>query len=286
MNKTVVRRERDPHGLYGRPRNTDSYDRDLNPVLEAATNVDLEVLHDIIVGRDTNDLTSHKAYKNHHPDHRQYADLIANEIREFGGNTFRNIFRSGGPAYIEVARDVAKYLKVKVSDDDDIETIEAAILSMIIMASLDDMPEETRAAVMAEIGRKELAVAAGPVLAMAVQAVLRAGGFASYKLMLIATNYVVKAAIGRGLAFAANAALTRALGVAIGPVGWAATGAWTIITLGDPAYKVTVPSVIFVAWLRVAQTSVKCDNCGAMTRTGEHCSECGTEFPKHTRQGH
>ena len=261
------------------PRNTDTYDADLNPVLEKATNEELQILHDIIVDRDTEDLTSHGAYKRLHPDHRRYADVIADEIREFGGNTFRNLVRGEGPDYIDVVRDVAKLLKAPFSDDAEIEVIEHSILTTIITKSMGEMPQEARAALIKSLGKTKLSVA-GPVSAMAVQALLRTGGFASYKLMLIGTNFVVKAALGRGLAFAANTALTRVLSIAIGPVGWVATGLWTVISLGDPAYKITIPCVVYVAWLRAKQNSVECEKCGALSAGGgKYCTECGAELP-------
>lgn len=34
-----------------------------------------------------------EAYKAHHPNHVMYADLIASELRTFGGNFFANIAR-------------------------------------------------------------------------------------------------------------------------------------------------------------------------------------------------
>jgi hypothetical protein len=78
------------------------------------------------------------------------------------------------------------------------------------------------------------------------------GGFATYQLAVIVANAVARALLGRGLSFAAGAALTRALGVVLGPVGWIASGAWLAIDLAGPAYRKTVPAVIQVAALREA----------------------------------
>ena len=256
-----------------------NYDADLNPVMEKASNEQLAVLHDIIVDRDTEDLTRHPVYKESYPDHQKYADVIADEIREFGGNTFRNLVRGEGPEYIEVVRDVARKLDAPFGEHHGVVEIEHSILTTVITKSLKEMPDEERRALLDGLGKSNLSFAGG-LSAMAVQGLLRAGGFASYKLMLIVVNTVVKAAIGRGLVFAANTALMRVLSVAIGPVGWAATGLWTVISLGDPAYKITIPSVVYVAWLRASQNAVDCGKCGAMLDNSfAFCPECGASMP-------
>lgn len=115
---------------------------------------------------------------------------------------------------------------------------------------------------MSESDRKEFAKLAGfnaaktlsseGVMA-AAQAAFTTGGFASYQLALMVTNGVSRALLGRGLSFAANAALTRTLGVISGPIGWVVTGAWTAIDLAGPAFRVTLPAVIHVALLRKKQ---------------------------------
>ena len=66
-------------------RNTDDYDDDLNPILEKASNEQLQPLVEIITGAFSNFLEIEEAYKAHHPNHVMYADLIASELRTFGG---------------------------------------------------------------------------------------------------------------------------------------------------------------------------------------------------------
>lgn len=39
-------------------------------------------------------------------------------------------------------------------------------------------------------------------------------------------------------------------GLAVGPIGWAITGLWTAISLAGPAYRITIPCVCHVAYLR------------------------------------
>lgn len=75
-------------------------------------------------------------------------------------------------------------------------------------------------------------------------------GFLMYRMATVVANAVAKQLLGKGLTFAANAALTRTIGVLAGPIGWIITGLWTAIDLAGPAYRVTVPCVIHIAYLR------------------------------------
>jgi len=48
----------------------------------------------------------------------------------------------------------------------------------------------------------------------------------------------------------ANAVLMRVIGTFAGPVGWAVTGLWTLVSAAGPAFRVTVPCVCHIAFLR------------------------------------
>ncbi len=76
------------------------------------------------------------------------------------------------------------------------------------------------------------------------------GGFKSYQLTPIVINAAMKAMIDRGLTFAGNAALTRVAAIMTAPIEWVITGLWTAIDLAGPAYRVTIPAVIQIAFLR------------------------------------
>ena len=58
----------------------------------------------------------------------------------------------------------------------------------------------------------------------ALQIAIRASGFLAYKLALIVANAIARAILGRGLALATNAALTRGIAVFAGPIGWVSRG--------------------------------------------------------------
>lgn len=262
--------------------NTDIYDKDLNPILDndKTTNEHLGVLHDIVMSKLSETLSIEDAYKRHYPNHKKYADLIAKEVRDFGGNSIANVFRGQGPPYIEIVCDVAKAVKAPFSRADTIDQIESSILATVLAKAFDGMSKEEQADLLDQIGRPNWSASKAASVA-AFQAVFNAGGFASYKLMLIAVNALVGGVIGRGLPFVANAALTRVMGIAAGPVGLAATTLWTAFQFASPSYKVTIPCVAYIAMLRKSHTALHCSNskCNAVVDGGfRFCPECGGEI--------
>ncbi|MEX6315002.1 hypothetical protein AB6G19_16160 [Providencia manganoxydans] len=50
----------------------------------------------------------------------------------------------------------------------------------------------------------------------------------------------------------------RVMSILSGSIGWAMTGLWTAIDIGSAAYRVTIPAVIQVAFLRT-QRAAKLD---------------------------
>ncbi|HEY5122933.1 MAG TPA: GTPase, partial [Ignavibacteria bacterium] len=84
-----------------------------------------------------------------------------------------------------------------------------------------------------------------------LQIAIRIGGFKSYQLAMIVANGLVKQIMGRGLALAANAGLARAISVFAGPIGWAISAIWALFDIAGPAYRVIIPAVIYIAYLRL-----------------------------------
>lgn len=232
-----------------------TFDHDLE-FLKSCSSEDLAPLIDILIKdkdgdyRYTEGLTKSPLYQQNAPNHAAYWDLIAEEIQRFGANTIATLFRSGkGVSYREVLLDVCKKAKVKHTENAPAEAIEQALLLMVLTDSLERMSPEDLKDVIDGLGVVPTELAA-PAVAAAVQAAVALGGFVPYKLAPMVANAVVRAAVGRGLALGANAALNRAIAVAAGPIGWVATGLWTAIEVAGPAHRVTFPAVIQVAYLR------------------------------------
>jgi len=257
-------------------KNTSVFDKNLNPVLEIATDEDLGTLVAYVSDKVSEDLTGHDVYKAHEPKHSIYADLIAKEIRDMGGNSFANVWRGEGPLYHEIVCDVADKMKAPYNKIKSIEDIENSILETILSTALEHMSDDEKEKLLAEMGGKA-GLSKGGVATATFISIFRAGGFYSYQLTLIIANQIAKAILGRGLMLTTNAGLMKAASILTGPIGWAITGLWTAVDIAGPAYKVTIPCVIHVAMLRKKLNSLNCNKCEAVLpdTTMKFCPECG-----------
>lgn len=196
-------------------------------------------------------LTQEDNYKKHYPDHKQYWKEIAAEIQCFGGNTFVNMFRGGGVSYKEVLCDVCDKMKVNYNKDSSTKKIEQNLLMKILEDALEKMSPEEIEKLGKELGLENTAKLTSQSLTAIFLAVFRAGGFKSYQLTLIIVNAVLKVLIGRGLPLVGNVILVRIANILTGPIGWVITGLWTAVDIAGPAYRVTIPAVIQIAYLRM-----------------------------------
>ena len=228
----------------------------LAPLLRKCSNEDLEYLVNFIKEKAdfTETLTASPGYRAHYPNHSMYVNEIAHHIRLFGGNSMINVFRDEGPPYKEIVQDVAKKLGVDYEYYDWVERVEMKILLKTLKDAFDKMsPAEKNEIIKAfeQEGAENLDFRAGfPMSAMLAQLAVKSSGFLAYQVAVIVANNVAKAVLGHGLKLATNAALTRAIGIFAGPIGWVITGLWTAISAAGPAYRVTIPCVCHVAYLR------------------------------------
>lgn len=224
--------------------------------LKDCSSEDLDTLVQILIKdkdgneRLTEELTSSERFKQHNPDHRLYWDAIAAEIQCYGSNTFVTILRGGeGVLYKEVLINACNKMKVNFNKNASVEVIEMNLLMKILTDSMENMTPEELETLVKELDLKTTNFTKQAVIA-AVQAGIKFSGFAAYKVALIVANAVAKAVIGRGLSLAVNAGLARSLSILAGPIGWAITAFWTLLDIAGPAYRITMPCVVQIAFLR------------------------------------
>lgn len=195
-------------------------------------------------------LTGTDEYKRHHPDHQQYWQAIAAEVQTFGANSFASVLRGGkGVTYRELLCDACDNMKVNYSKKTSTENIELNMLLKVLETSLSEMsPDELNE--FASGMEIELTNPTPELILMAIQIAIRASGFAAYRLAVVVVSTVAKALLGRGLQFGAFVLLTRAISVLAGPVGWALSSLWLATDLAGPAYRITIPSCLFIAYMR------------------------------------
>lgn len=283
-------------------------DEDLS-FLELVDNEDLDILVKYITTgkngetRFTEELTNNPRYIANQPDHKKYWDLVAAEVQCFGANTFATLIRGGeGVLYNEVLTDVCKKLKVNFNKNSTVENIERNLLLKVLEDSMDKMTTDDLKEVVNSLKLKTTNFSKQAIMA-AMQVAIRQGGFASYQIAVIVANSVAKTIIGRGLGLAANASLTKALSLFAGPIGWALTAVWTAVDLAGPAYRVTIPSVIQIAYMRAKMENnmseeqnmddpddggnsviIQCPSCSRKNRVTvsklkvSKCGECGSKL--------
>lgn len=230
---------------------------ELISILECADNRDLRTLCDIITlgksgtPRISDSLTKSAVYRHNYPDNMPA--LIPGMVRElgfYGSNSVINLFKGEGADYPAILRKVARRLKVSFRDSQPDELIEEYMLQKLF----DDMSERLTDAdlrtMAREFGIKPLRYSRQAIIA-ALQIAIRRGGIYGFTWSMNVANVVARQAIGRGVAtFASGTFLSRSLSILAGPIGWALTAAWTAYDIAGPAYRVIVPAVIQIAYLR------------------------------------
>ena len=177
---------------------------------------------------------------------------LASELQCYGGNTLLNLFRHGhGPSYESIVYDVCKRMGVKgISRHDTAEDMERKLLVAVSTKAIGEMSEEQVRSIMEECGIEGYDYSrAGLVAAIiALQIINR-------RVFIAVINSVMRMLgrilLGRGVMMAGAGVVSRGIGVMCGPIGWIILGGWTAWDMMGPAYRVTVPAVIQVAYMRV-----------------------------------
>jgi uncharacterized protein YaaW (UPF0174 family) len=260
-------------------------DHDLIELLTSASVEDLGILVDYITncgkGRISLDnevmskLIAAKATKSFSDADRQ---LIASEIQLFGGNTLVNLMRRGkGVLYREILDDVADHLKVERHKSDSAVAVEKGILMCVAARAWERMSSSEKNELAMSLGIGNLGPGAAALAA--VLAAIQSAGVASYRFAAFAAQSIANQVLGRGVAFGAAFAPVQRSGAMLGPIGLAITGVWTIADMASPAYRVTVPCVIQLAYMRQKQQSRACAKClTANHAKAKFCSQCGEKL--------
>lgn len=202
----------------------------------------------------TENLTFSEKFKQYYPDHHQYWDEIAEELQLFGGNTFMNLLKGNkGVFYKEILCDVCDRLKVNYNKKSDVMLIEQHLLMKILTDSLEKMSPEEIKQLAAELGIEHQKILTPQAISTVFWAIFKAGGVKSYQLTFTLANLILKA-LGHppilakfGIIAAPNPILTKLL---FGPIGLTLSAVLTVIDIAGPAYRITIPAVIEVAYLR------------------------------------
>ena len=231
-------------------------DEDLN-FLGELSNEELEPLLDLLMfDKDnkkifTEQITSDVRYIKNTPNHSAYWDLIAEEYQKFGANSIVSLFRKGkGVTYKEILCDVCDKMKVNYNKKSKTEDIERFLLQKILVESINKMSTEQIKEISNELDLNVSQYTHEAVI-IALQFALSNSLILYRGLAIVIFDSIIGQVISRGgIIVTTNILGSRLLSFFAGPIGLCVTGAWTILDIAGPAYRVTIPATIMIACLR------------------------------------
>ena len=121
------------------------------------------------------------------------------------------------------------------------------------------MSEDERKAFFAWFGIVYAGAATSAMIAL--MNVVGKSGAASQGLTFLVAQALAKSFVGRSLTMTTTSPVLTGMAPFLGPVGWALTGIWTAFDLASPAYRLTVPCVVQVAYMRQKLSESQCNSC-------------------------
>lgn len=205
--------------------------------------------------------------------------FLVKRISELGANSIANIFRTGeATGYLSILEQVERACRsrgarhdvkalIRLDDANGLEgrtksesnnqniqeaciELEDEILAYVAEEIYRVLTPEQKQKVNADLERIARNVLGNPcALALGAGGMLSVaslGGFGTYTLM---STLLHTASLGT-LSFGAYTTASSVLSVVLGPVGWAALGAYSLFALGSPRFKKMLPVVVAVALIR------------------------------------
>jgi uncharacterized protein YaaW (UPF0174 family) len=231
-------------------------DKDLR-FLSSCENEDLRVLCDILTHdrlgniRVTEQLTSTDEYNRNYPEDMLFlVPQISNELLKYGSNTLATFWHNEPDSYETVLRRVCKQMDVRTVEQDSVAKMEHNLLTTLCQDTLNKMSERELRLLANENGIPDKTLTRQALTAALLMAV-RTSRAVLTRIAARVIQYIVELITIRGVATAGIETATRAVGGALGPIGWIALGAWTVYDITSPAYRVCVPAVLQVAYMRL-----------------------------------
>lgn len=225
--------------------------------LKQAANEELLVLCDIVTKekdgtfRTTETLTETQPYRRCYPNNiKGMLPELIHEFRLFGGNSILNFFRGEGPDYPEILRDVAYRYNVSFNNATaQDEYIEILLLSKFINIALDAASNDELRQMMYEMKVHASRFNRQNTI-LELQKLWTSGSVVGFKLMSTVTSSVLTQLTGLTIGAVAGVTLSRLSMIMLGPVGFILSSLYCAMDIAGPAYRVTIPAVIQIAYLR------------------------------------
>ena len=237
-------------------------DKDL-AFLATCKNEDLRTLCDILTHdkkgelRLSEQLTNSDAYIHYYPERmNMMTKEISEELRKYGSNTVKTLYRRGeADSYDTILRRVCKKMDVEIVCDESVQEMERQLLTNICEQATSQLSDEELRNLAEEAGipHKNLK---RQMLTYSIMMAIRHNSYLFARLVNFVTMRIAYLLLGREIFMMGMGTLGRYVGMAAGPIGWAALAGWTISDIASPAYRVMIPAVILVASMRFRQTAL------------------------------
>lgn len=278
-------------------------------LIESAAVEDLDVLVDYITdegqGRLTLDSSVCSALiqaKNTAKYSSQIRKDIEREVLMFGGNSLANLYRglinetSMGRvvgsvlpdvdktiAYDTLVKDVANRVGAKHRANEDIIGIENTILLTLFKHAFERLSQPERDKVLKDLGVTSISMLSGGILIGATATYIASAAAIQLSLPVatVVASAMARQMVGRVALGGVGVVSTPTLATLLGPIGMVVSALWTIASLSSPAFRVAVPCVVQIAYMRQkylsAATTKPCPKCAALNMiSAKFCTECGT----------
>lgn len=239
-------------------------DEDLE-ILATADNNDLQILVEYLT-RNKNgeklineELTSLDKYKSDPNNPRSYWQEIARELQLYGSNTLVSLGRGKGVLYREILCDVCDKMKVNYNKTSDIGILELNLMEKILTDVIENMSVEEikefvnmlelnidNYSLISVIGTIRTEIMKGGDFALEISRML---AYETAQSTLPTSTLPTLATVG---ALTGGFAISRGIASFLaGPIGVALATVWTAVDAAGPAYRITVPCAIQIAYIRI-----------------------------------
>ncbi|WP_272521513.1 hypothetical protein [Providencia sp. PROV202] len=168
--------------------------------------------------------------------------LLVRELQYFGGNTFVNLVRRNGVSYNEIVNDVASHVELKLPTSSSVEEKEALIINAEFTTLWQKIAVDERATILHGMGvtlPNNIENLSGINIPYWQKAMFVANSFA---------QAIASKELPLTVEFRAKHGIAAALGALVVPMGIPIAG---LISASNPAFRVTVPCVVQIAWIRL-----------------------------------
>lgn len=220
--------------------------------LAKCSNEDLKVFADLLVYGDddkpriSESLSKDRVYKENYPNNLQSAwKEIAHEFQLFGGNAIVNFVRGYGVPYREILMDVCDAKRVNYKKTASTERIEMYLIQKLMDDALDKMSDEQLQEILSDLKMDATKYATKEAAKDAIIMSCMSPALISRIVGLVAATLIPRLAVGAAIGFG----LGRTAGLLI-PVFNIVFGIWLLKDITGPAYRVTIPGVVLVIYMR------------------------------------